>query len=255
MSSPTALGLTRISSADLLSLLNDLEGGRLACPLTESALVLRHQSHLWAHCGLLANLNAEAAIAVISSVLAERNHAIYPRLDLVWTGPESAVSHSRDTSIVVEELFRKAQNHVLVGEYSFDHGADILLPLHAAMRDRGVRAELFFDLGSLADSPDNVGTHALNKKQQFLKHNWPFGLPNPTLRYTPLGATKGQWASMHAKCMVVDERFTLITSANFTNRGQTRNIEAGVLIDSPAFAQEFLAHWARLVELGIFKEA
>ena len=68
-------------------------------------------------------------------------------------------------------------------------------------------------------------------------------------------ATKGEWVSKHAKCMVVDARFTLITSTNFTNRGQIRNIEAGALIDSTAFAQEFLAHWMRLVELGVFKEA
>ena len=34
--------------------------------------------------------------------------------DVVWTGPEAPVSHTRDTSVVVEELFANAQHDVLV---------------------------------------------------------------------------------------------------------------------------------------------
>ena len=42
---------------------------------------------------------------------------------------------------------------------------------------------------------------------------------------------------MDAKCVVVDERFTLIGSANFTSRGQERNTEAGVLIEDEGVAR------------------
>jgi phosphatidylserine/phosphatidylglycerophosphate/cardiolipin synthase-like enzyme len=55
------------------------------------------------------------------------------------------------------------------------------------------------------------------------------------------------WASLHAKCIVVDEERTLITSANFTERGQTRNIEAGVLIEDRGFAEELGAQWRQLI--------
>jgi phosphatidylserine/phosphatidylglycerophosphate/cardiolipin synthase-like enzyme len=37
------------------------------------------------------------------------------------------------------------------------------------------------------------------------------------------------WCSLHAKCAVVDGARSFISSANFTQRGQERNIEVGVL--------------------------
>jgi phosphatidylserine/phosphatidylglycerophosphate/cardiolipin synthase-like enzyme len=44
------------------------------------------------------------------------------------------------------------------------------------------------------------------------------------------------FASLHAKCVVVDGRWVFVTSANFTDRGQTRNIEVGVLLDDERLA-------------------
>ena len=43
--------------------------------------------------------------------------------ELVWTGPESAASQSRDTAIVVAELFRSATKSVLVSTFVV-HQAD-----------------------------------------------------------------------------------------------------------------------------------
>jgi phosphatidylserine/phosphatidylglycerophosphate/cardiolipin synthase-like enzyme len=51
--------------------------------------------------------------------------------------------------------------------------------------------------------------------------------------------------------VVVDERFTLIGSANFTDRGRTRNIEVGVLIDDPDFARQLVRQWQGLVNEGL----
>jgi phosphatidylserine/phosphatidylglycerophosphate/cardiolipin synthase-like enzyme len=44
------------------------------------------------------------------------------------------------------------------------------------------------------------------------------------------------FASLHAKCVVVDGRLVFVTSANFTDRGQTRNVEVGVVLDEPRLA-------------------
>ena len=64
-----------------------------------------------------------------------------------------------------------------------------------------------------------------------------------------------QAASLHAKCIVVDERYTLIGSANFTARGQTRNVEAGALIDDPRFASRLLVQFNGLIGGALFKRA
>jgi phosphatidylserine/phosphatidylglycerophosphate/cardiolipin synthase-like enzyme len=55
---------------------------------------------------------------------------------------------------------------------------------------------------------------------------------------------------LHAKCIVVDHEQALITSANFTNRGQTRNIEVGVLIRDALFAQWLEQQWFNLVHVN-----
>jgi phosphatidylserine/phosphatidylglycerophosphate/cardiolipin synthase-like enzyme len=47
---------------------------------------------------------------------------------------------------------------------------------------------------------------------------------------------KGVFASLHAKCVVVDGRWVFVTSANFTDRGQTRNVEVGVLLEDTRLA-------------------
>lgn len=66
--------------------------------------------------------------------------------------------------------------------------------------------------------------------------------------YDPRTAVPGPpWASLHAKCVVVDDRKTLVTSANFTDRGQARNIEAGVLIEDEEFSRKLTAQWRTLV--------
>ena len=62
-------------------------------------------------------------------------------------------------------------------------------------------------------------------------------------------------ASLHAKCIVVDERRSLITSANFTDRGQTRNMEVGVLLDDADFARGLAAQWFSALAAGVFRAA
>lgn len=70
----------------------------------------------------------------------------------------------------------------------------------------------------------------------------------PNIYYDPRSAMPGPpWVSLHAKCVVIDERWTFITSANFTDRGQTRNLEVRVCIEDQAFAGQLAAQWHALV--------
>ena len=61
-------------------------------------------------------------------------------------------------------------------------------------------------------------------------------------------------ASLHAKCIVVDDRRALVTSANFTSRGQERNVEVGVLVESEKFARELVHQWRNAAEAGVFRQ-
>ncbi len=184
-------------------------------------------------------------------MIAERVSRPPPRLDLVWTGPETRASVARSTHLVVQRLFESAQRSVIVGGYSFDT-PEILEPLHRSMKDRSVGVTLFLDIDGAATTAEGAEGFATAFIDRFFRTVWTFGLPKPEVFYDPRTAAPGPpWASLHAKCIVVDDERTLVTSANFTDRGHTRNIEAGVLIEDRAFAEELTAQWRQLIVAGL----
>jgi phosphatidylserine/phosphatidylglycerophosphate/cardiolipin synthase-like enzyme len=175
-------------------------------------------------------------LAAAESALAERKKP-ETRVELIWTGPETTGSAARDTAVVVRALFAQARTSVLVAGFRFDHAASILLPLQEAVVQRAVDVSLFIDI------PDPA------RAQEVLQSCWPFAPPLPKI-YSDARASGS--ASMHAKCVVVDHSTALVTSANFTSRGQDRNIEVGALIHDRAFAGTLERHWLSAAVNGLF---
>ena len=54
----------------------------------------------------------------------------------------------------------------------------------------------------------------------------------------------------HAKCVVADGRTVFVSSANFTEAAQDRNIELGLLIHSSALAGRITAHFDAMLAQG-----
>lgn len=218
------MDLSAFAAADLEALAAALSAARLAWP--PSALDLRAQGlqSVSAVAQTLGDLDRPAALAVVQAVLAERRAAKSP--ELVWTGPEAKWSGARDTAVVLADLFDSAQQSVLLVGFAFDHGKTLLAPLHAAM-SRGVACRIFAEAAGA---------------NTFLADHWPFGPPFPSVhRFVP---EAGVFASLHAKCVVVDAARVLVTSANFTDRGQTRNIEVGILLEDSRLAGTLEAQFA-----------
>ena len=86
---------------------------------------------------------------------------------------------------------------------------------------------------------------------RFVREEWP-GSRLPEVYYDPrsLRPAGPTASSMHAKCVVVDGAQALVTSANFTEAAQERNIEVGLLVDSPALADRLEEHFASLIRNG-----
>ena len=239
-------GLTTVSRPDLEMLLREMELGRLECPLQEAGLMASGLGHLLGRLESLNGLDRRGIEAILRATLAERD--LRPTSpDLVWTGREPSVSEARDTAVVVRQLFSKARQSVIVAGYSFDHGAEILRPLHEIMVEHGVEALLFLNVDGDARTEDEAGQVAWEAVDAFLAENWPFGEPCPKVYYDPRTAMYGSGVSLHAKCVVVDDRYALVGSANFTDRGQTRSIEVGALIDDEDFASALSAQWRGLI--------
>lgn len=81
---------------------------------------------------------------------------------------------------------------------------------------------------------------------------WPSHTPSPRIFRDRERVDGASYASMHAKCLLVDASDLLVTSANFTFHGLHGNIEIGVRLRGapPAEARKIFSH---LVENGILE--
>jgi phosphatidylserine/phosphatidylglycerophosphate/cardiolipin synthase-like enzyme len=246
-------GLASVSTTSLERLRAGLAGGRLQAPLSQAKLLafgLREQ--LDALSAALAGHSRDACISILDAVLAERERDARPAPELVWTGPEGAQTTARDTAVILRDLFESARQRVILAGYSFRDATEVLGPLHRSMRDHKVEATLFIDVEQATHSVADPLAAAQRQLQAFIAANWPFGPPFPELYCDRRALRPGPpWSSLHAKCVAVDGKRAFLSSANFTSRGQERNIEAGALIHDATFAAQLERQWLGLIKAGL----
>ena len=191
---------------------------------------------------------------VVKTLIAdrERRSARETAADLVWSGPDLAGDYTRDTRIVVHELFRKARKRVLVSTYALYQGEELFLPLHETMvAHPELKVTLYLDIARSDNDLSDAQVLSLFR-QKFKADNWPW-TPVPEVYYYPKSLEKvggAKRACLHAKTVVVDNLDVFLTSANLTEAAQQRNIEAGVLLKSTAIATQLTDHFAALVKQG-----
>ena len=197
--------------------------------------------------GVLNGLPSAARLPMLQGILSERHAWRTPNLEFVWTGLTLKHSEARVTRARLKHLFQSARRSVLLVGFAFDHGEEIFEPLHASMAAHGVEAEFFVDLKQGAGAPPISEREAQSHIKSFLAENWPFGAPFPRFFVDDRVLRGGVYTSIHAKLVVVDERQTFITSANFTSRAMERNLEAGVFIDDVNFAKTVVSQFRQAV--------
>jgi len=247
--------LLELSTPQLATLASAAERGALESPI-EIALGAYCPASLRKELGAELELAAREglsgkALALLLSTLAQdrqRREAETPRADLVWTGPDLPGDHSRDTRIVVHELFRKARTSVLVSTFALYDGKALFEPLHETWeRHPEMRVRLFVDIhrGDNGYSSDQI---LARFRQDFRAFHWPWERV-PEVFYDPrsLAPNPSDRACLHAKCVVVDDREVFLTSANLTEAAQQRNIEAGVVVTSPVLALKLRGQFQALV--------
>ncbi|CAN5190824.1 hypothetical protein BH09MYX1_BH09MYX1_11360 [soil metagenome] len=253
---PGGANLKDVATTVLAQIRDAVASNSLKTPIDRTTLIAFGIRHQVVHDALeraLAGHRSAACLAVLEVVLAERTD-LRPPPELVWTGPEGPAGTARDTAVVLRALFEEARESVILAGYSFDHARDVLAPLHRAMKDHGVDVRFFVDVKQ-ALRPVDSAEYLEAELGSFLANNWPFGDPRPRVYYDKRALQPGPpWCSMHAKCVVVDGRRAFVSSANFTQRGQERNIEVGVKIEDPSFASFLAGQWMGLVEAGIVGE-
>lgn len=258
--------LIRLSERDLLEAANALRSGRLMPPYSMVALqrvVSIEVAEPTARA--LDTLSAEGFtptnIATTLDVLrADRasRPAFDDMLELVTTGPEIDGIANRDTSVVVRDLFANATQSVLVVGYAVYQGYKVF----QALADRmltvpSLQVRLFLDIqrphGDTSASSEIIRRFA----GHFRVAQWPNERPFPHVYFDPrsLDTSSQKRSCLHAKAVVVDARSVFISSANFTEAAQQRNIEVGILANSVTLAHRLTEFFDKGLSEGIFHPA
>ena len=205
--------------------------------------------------------SAEQVAVLIDSVLQDRElfrHADPTGIDLVTSGPEAPGITNRDTSVVVREMFAHAKQSVTVIGYAVYQGQKVFEALAHRMDSKPeLQVELFLNI-SRGDG-DTTKSEILVSRyvERFKSHQWPKGSRLPTVYYDPRSVSDDIpiRSSLHAKCVVVDESDVFVSSANFTEAGQERNIEVGLRLDNAWLARKLVEHFKKMAETGQFRRA
>jgi phosphatidylserine/phosphatidylglycerophosphate/cardiolipin synthase-like enzyme len=157
--------------------------------------------------------------------------------ELVATLPPETPGIARPTERVVREMLEGATKEVILLGYELtDRG---LVQLLAEIAAREVEIIIICDRG--------------RGSANTIRDAWPSGKCSARIYHDRDRPEKARYASMHAKCLLIDGADLLVTSANFTFHGMQGNIEIGIRV-SGAPASEARKIFSHLVEARLVEE-
>ncbi|MCU0532926.1 MAG: DISARM system phospholipase D-like protein DrmC [Hydrococcus sp. Prado102] len=188
----------------------------------------------------------------------ERTQTVRDRVELVWTGPEGFGTQSRDTKVVVQELFNSAKSSVLLSSFAIERGkkAFEIFKTLANRMDANPALEVRMFLNIQRPYQSQVAESVLLREftETFRDNIWT-GRRLPEVFYDSrsLALTTNERACLHAKCVIVDDEKVFVTSANFTEAARDRNIEAGILLTDSTLASALRSQFDSLIAIDILR--
>lgn len=233
-----------------------LESGALAVPYSSPALhaALGHRDP-----GVLSALGSLARMGVTHRAAAawiralDRAASPPAKPDLVWSGPEVAGLHARDTRRVYDELFGSATSSLWAVSYAYFDGPRVFDRL--ARRMEAVPELKVTLLLNIHRGPRDTSSseHLVRRfADQFWEKDWP-GKVRPAVFYDPRSVDPEVRGVLHAKSVVADEESVFVTSANFTTAALDENIELGLLVRYRPLALRVVRHLRGLIDRGMLR--
>ncbi|WP_327040877.1 DISARM system phospholipase D-like protein DrmC [Micromonospora ureilytica] len=186
----------------------------------------------------LPGAEAAAYLRGLAAGHAQRSAAV--RIESVWSGPSTHPVPVRATAQVLVDLVAEAHAELLLMTYSAKPYPPLLAALAAAV-GRGVAVTVLVE--TLAGARG-----ALNGAEPAAAFA---NLPGVQVWHWPVERRAEDSAKMHAKIAVADRKVLLVSSANLTQSGVNRNIEAGLLVRGGSAPQRAAEHIAELQTRGV----
>jgi phosphatidylserine/phosphatidylglycerophosphate/cardiolipin synthase-like enzyme len=183
----------------------------------------------------------ETAAYLYGVAAGHAQHASAVTIDSVWSGPSVHGVPVRATAQVLVQLVENANSELLLMTYSAKPYEPLRAVLASAVK-RGVSVAVVVETLQGAGSAISGDEPAAAFQ----------GL-NVQLWHWPAGKRTELKAKMHAKIAVADRRWLLVSSANLTQSGVGKNIEAGLLIRGGTAPQRAAEHIAALRSAGVLE--
>lgn len=257
--------LLQLSPTELKSLAGALRTGRIGVPSSLSSLSrFVPEPALEKVCAAFDEMAtmemSPKAIAYALDLLAAQAENLKPNdsVTLVMSGPQVPGFERRETSVVVGDLFRNARENILIAGYAIYQGKRVFRDLANRMAELpALDVRLFLDISRKPGDTSTSSEIVQRFVQRFRSEEWPDAARFPKLFYDrrALSPDRLDRAALHAKCVVVDRRHVFISSANFTEAAQERNVELGAQFESVIAAERITQLFAALVDSGHFCRA
>lgn len=253
--------LVSLPNSSLESLLDGFTNGALKFEVTETALLkagLLPEAATEVSSFLRDNsYSAETVTAMLQVLLQARAQMTNVSLSqsLVVTGPETPHITNLKTGSRFLQIVEHAQSELMLATFALYQGDKLLEPIYQAMvKNPELRVTLILNIqrsyGDRTISEDLIES----SRQDFRRKSWPWE-PLPQVYYYPesLNMDAKERSSMHAKFLIADEERCFITSANFTEAAQKRNIEIGVELQHSHEPKALSRYFKELIKTGILK--
>lgn len=158
-------------------------------------------------------------------------------VSLVVTAPPLFAIRNKVTKVVVDEMLNSAQRSIIITGYSLSDYFKDLIDVIIKKSQEGVFVKFYVNNIESQKCFDRLCAY----KGSFLKiYNYP--------KHTDT------MSALHAKVISIDQRETLITSANLSYHGQEGNIELGTHIVSKDVARQVEHIFTQLLFSKVFEE-
>lgn len=179
-----------------------------------------------------------AASHVFTKTAAEQS------IELVWTGPTTAVVSARRTEQALLQVINAANQTLFITSFVAYDVSAIVKALNAASA-RGAVISMLLELSQ--DNGGSIAFDVIGKMRELVPRAQIYAWRD---RADPFAEGR-----VHAKVAVADGNTCFITSANLTGYAMEKNMEAGVLITGGRLPRLLDDHLRSLVEMNVVSAA
>jgi phosphatidylserine/phosphatidylglycerophosphate/cardiolipin synthase-like enzyme len=199
-------------------------------------------------------MSAEQTAIVAEAIAGARESAVDPStiVELVISGPDVPGVPTSDTAATMRTLISEAMREILLVGYAVHNAQGLFEPLAARMAaNESLRVTFCLDISRKLTDTSLDSEIVRRFAREFRERHWRWS-QLPRLFYDPrsLSQNPRDRSSLHAKCVLADRASALITSANFTEAAQRRNIEVGLLVRHPSLVERLASYFEGLIDTG-----